>query len=166
MCKYWIYTVMIRIKVWVFDTSFSFISFFLSCGPFSPHKYSLGIIQTLPGASMYDSFAYDVGVLHFFVDETKNGQSGSYRSLSGSSRRYQRTTSGNGSDSGSLRNSLKGSLQRAGSFSRGKSFFTKTKQSSDFPATMDSPNKGTGGLSSSLKENTSGSRGKRTSTFN
>lgn len=128
--------------------------------PRCPHC-SLAMIQTLPGASLYDSFAYDVGVLQFFVDDTKNLQSGSYRSLSGSSRRYHRSNSTNGSYTGSLRGSLKGSLQRAGSF-RGKSFFTKTRQSSDL-ATMMDPS--AAAESSSLRD-TSGSRGKRWSTNN
>mmetsp|Transcript_53649 Transcript_53649/g.130713 ORF Transcript_53649/g.130713 Transcript_53649/m.130713 type:complete len:819 (-) Transcript_53649:1308-3764(-) len=80
----------------------------------------LEMIDKLPGGKMYDNFAYDVGVLHYFLDGDGQNQMGTLQSQTGSSR-HARRASGTGSVSGA-RGSFRGSLR--GSF-RGKSFFQR-----------------------------------------
>ena len=78
------------------------------------------MIDKLPGGKMYDNFAYDIGVLHYFLDGDGRNQMGTHRSHTGSNR-HARRASGSGSVSGA-RGSFRGSLR--GSF-RGKSFFQR-----------------------------------------
>jgi hypothetical protein len=94
--------------------------------------YSLETIEKLPGAKMYNSFAYDTALLRDFVTDGERG-GGARRSLSGSHRPAAYRLSG-GSFRGSLRGSLSKSVfrkkQRSGSFTGGSgsgraSFFTK-----------------------------------------
>jgi hypothetical protein len=77
-------------------------------------KYSLEMIGKLPGVHMYDSFAYDTALLHYFVnaDKGRSTQSGSHTPramrLSGGSLR------------GSIRgSSMRGSFRNRGPFSLG-----------------------------------------------
>jgi serine/threonine protein kinase len=79
----------------------------------------LEMIDKLPGGNVYDGFAYDVAVLHYFLGEGHN-PGGTYRSQTGSNRQARRA-SGTGSVSGH-RGTFRGSFR--GSF-RGKSFMKR-----------------------------------------
>lgn len=100
--------------------------------------YSLQTIEKLPGAKVYNSFAYDTALLRDFVTDGERGSS-ARRTLTGSHHGAAAYRLSGGSFRGSLRGSFRGSFrsksvfkkkQRSGSFTGGSgsgrsSFFTK-----------------------------------------
>ena len=106
------------------------------------------MVSSLPGGDSYDGFAYDVGVLLYFLGDGQNP--GGTRSQTGSNRQARRV-SGTGSISGhrgALRGSLRGSFRGKALFKRRPSGSSSSNHSSGAFGRSSSP-KGDASLSNS-----------------
>jgi hypothetical protein len=126
-----------------------------------PHSlHSLAMIRKLPGATLYDAFAYDLGVLHFFVNAEKNAES--YWSLTGSYRQFRHVRGGDRHSSRTLTGSHGSFLDSLGGSFGGMSLFGKKRHGTDSSGQSGSFKLAKG--DSSAKEN-SNSRGRRALKF-